>query len=222
VIKCYSYYKIMARKLREYRLSKEQQKLAHENINLARREAWKLQRTTDIDYDTLEGAALEGLCKAAYRYDPSSGFKFSSLAVPTIRGELLHWIRDRTYAMRLTHRMRENWIKGRRMMYRGLTDEEVAVKLEVDLTEWLEIKGVCSGPPLELNDQAKPTESLEPDEINFAEQFIRDAHSAWELLGDQEKGPIMAYLKQTTNRLPSQAMKDFMIAYEDRVKIDSL
>lgn len=212
----------MARKLRQFQLSKEQQKLAQDNINLARREAWKLQRTTDIDYDTLEGAALEGLCKAAYRYDPSSGFKFSSLAVPTIRGELLHWIRDKTYAMRLTHRMRENWIKGRRMMYRGLTDEEVATQLEVDLAEWLEIKGVCSGPPLELSDQAKPTDSLEPEEINFAEQHLRDAHRAWKLLSEQDQGSIVAYLNQSTNRLPAQAIKAFVIAHEDRVKIDSL
>ena len=116
----------MARKAKKFKLSPEQQVLAAENINLARREAWKLQRTTDIDYDTLEGAALEGLCKAAYRYDPESGFKFSSLAVPTIRGELLHWIRDRTYAMRLTHKMREKWIKGRRLMYRGANDLEMA------------------------------------------------------------------------------------------------
>ena len=106
----------MARKAKEFKLSEEQQKLAADNINLARREAWKLQRTTDIDYNTLEGAALEGLCKAAYRYDPTSGFKFSSLAVPTIRGELLHWIRDKTYAMRLTHKMREKWIKGQKLM----------------------------------------------------------------------------------------------------------
>ena len=50
----------MARKAKKFKLSPEQQILAAENINLARREAWKLQRTTDIDYDTLEGAALEG------------------------------------------------------------------------------------------------------------------------------------------------------------------
>ena len=158
----------MARKIKQFQLSKEQQKLASDNINLARREAWRLQRTTDIDYDTLEGAALEGLCKAAYRYYPSSGYKFSSLAVPTIRGELLHWIRDKTYAMRLTHKMRETWIKGRKLLYRGLLDDEIAEALCIRPEEWQEIRSVCSGPPLELNDQASPSESLEPEEIDFA------------------------------------------------------
>lgn len=199
----------MARKSREFKLSKEQQKLAADNINLARREAWKLQRTTDIDYDTLEGAALEGLCKAAYRYDPSSGYKFSSLAVPTIRGELLHWIRDRTYAMRLTHKMRETWIKGRKMVYRGVSDEDIAKELNIELAEWQEIKSVCSGPPLELNDQAKPTESLEPDEINFAKDYIVRAHQAFESLDAQDRNSIENYFCNGSSRLPAAAVSSF-------------
>ena len=199
----------MARKSREFKLSKEQQKLAADNINLARREAWKLQRTTDIDYDTLEGAALEGLCKAAYRYDPSSGFKFSSLAVPTIRGELLHWIRDRTYAMRLTHKMRETWIKGRKLVYRGIQDEDIAKELNIELVEWQEIKSVCSGPPLELNDQAKPTESLEPDEINFAKDFIVRSFQAFSALDEQDKAMIENYFLNSSSRTPAAALSSF-------------
>lgn len=200
----------MARKSREFKLSKDQQKLAADNINLARREAWKLQRTTDIDYDTLEGAALEGLCKAAYRYDPSSGYKFSSLAVPTIRGELLHWIRDRTYAMRLTHKMRETWIKGRKMVYRGVPDEEIAKELDIDITDWQEIKSVCSGPPLELNDQAKPTESLEPEEINFAKDYIVRSHDAFNALDEQDQRIIENYLCNNSSKSPAVAISSFL------------
>ena len=200
----------MARKTQKFQLSKEQQKLAADNINLARREAWKLQRTTDIDYDTLEGAALEGLCKAAYRYNPESGYKFSSLAVPTIRGELLHWIRDRTYAMRLTHKMRETWIKGRKMVYRGVPDDEIAGILGISVTDWQEIKSVCSGPPLELNDQAKPTESLEPEEINFAEKFIADALSAYTKLSPQERQSIENYFNASTSKPPHGAISSFI------------
>ena len=199
----------MARKTKKFTLSKQQQLLASENINLARREAWRLQRTTDIDYDTLEGAALEGLCKAAYRYDPSSGFKFSSLAVPTIRGELLHWIRDRTYAMRLTHKMRETWIKGRKLVYRGVPDEEIAKELSIELADWQEIKSVCSGPPLELNDQAKPTESLEPDEINFAKDYIIRAHQAFEVLDEQDRSAIENYFCNNSSKSPAAAMSSF-------------
>ncbi|MFZ9315681.1 MAG: sigma factor [Candidatus Nanopelagicaceae bacterium] len=200
----------MARKAKQFQLSKEQQKLASDNINLARREAWRLQRTTDIDYDTLEGAALEGLCKAAHRYDPSSGYKFSSLAVPTIRGELLHWIRDKTYSMRLTHKMRETWIKGRKLLYKGYLDDEIADALQIASEEWQEIKGVCSGPPLELNDQASPTESLEPEEINFAERFQVLAKMGWSQLDEQEQNYISNYFNNLSSRIPHNQMKVFV------------
>lgn len=205
----------MARKTKRFQLSKEQQKLAADNINLARREAWRLQRTTDIDYDTLEGAAMEGLCKAAHRYDPSSGFKFSSLAVPTIRGELLHWIRDRTYAMRLTHKMRETWIKGRKLMYKGASDDQIATALCIDLAEWQEIKSVCSGPPLELNDQAKPTESLEPDEIDFAQRYLCDVEETWKRLPETIRNPIDGYFNNMTNRLPSVPIQEMLKTLEE-------
>lgn len=199
----------MARKARQFQLTKEQQKLASDNINLARREAWRLQRTTDIDYDTLEGAALEGLCKAAHRYDPASGYKFSSLAVPTIRGELLHWIRDKTYSMRLTHKMRETWIKGRKLLYKGHLDDDIAKALDISPEEWQEIKGVCSGPPLELNDQAKPTESLEPDEIDFADKFQTLAKMGWSDLAEQEQSAITNYLTNASTRIPYNQVKAF-------------
>jgi len=209
----------MARKARKFHLSKEQQKLASDNINLARREAWRLQRTTDIDYDTLEGAALEGLCKAASRYDPSSGYKFSSLAVPTIRGELLHWVRDKTYSMRLTHRMRETWIKGRKLLYKGFLDDEIAESLGILPEEWQEIKGVCSGPPLELNDQAKPTESLEPDEIDFADRFQVATLMGWSQMLEQDQLAILNFLQNNTNRIPHSQIKEFTrlanLFYED-------
>jgi len=207
----------MARKAKQFHLSPEQQRLAAENINLARREAWRLQRTTDIDYDTLEGAALEGLCKAAYRYDPSSGYKFSSLAVPTIRGELLHWIRDKTYSMRLTHKMRETWIKGRKLLYKGFLDDEIARTLEIPPEEWQEIKGVCSGPPLELNDQASPTESLEPEEINFADRFQVLAKMGWSDLTEQDQNAISNYFNSMTSRIPYNQVKAFS---ENAIRFD--
>lgn len=199
----------MARKAKQFQLSKEQQQLASNNINLARREAWRLQRTTDIDYDTLEGAALEGLCKAAYRYDPSSGYKFSSLAVPTIRGELLHWIRDKTYAMRLTHKMRETWIKGRKLLYKGSLDDEIAEALGITPDDWQEIRSVCSGPPLELNDQANPTESLEPEEIDFAERFKSLAEMCWVKITEQEQQIISNYFNNVSTRTPYNQIKAF-------------
>jgi RNA polymerase sigma-B factor len=212
----------MARKPQKFQLSKEQQQLAASNLNLARREAWRIQRSTGIDYQTLESVAFEGLCKAAFRYDadkphPTTGksMKFSSLAVPTIRGELLHWVRDRTYAMRLSHKMRERWLKGRKMLYRGATDIQVARELGIDLEDWQEVRKVCSGPPLELKDQATPTEPLEPSEVDFATMYIEQASRSIEQLDQEHQSSlsqIEVYLNGTGTRVPRAAVDALLAA----------
>jgi len=209
----------MARKPAKFTMNREQQKLAADNLNLARREAWRLQRGTGIDYQTLESVAFEGLCKAAYRYDPErphpttgKAMKFSSLAVPTIRGELLHWVRDKTYAVRLSHKMRERWIKGRKLLYRGSTDLEVAVALGITKEEWLEVRKVCSGPPLELKEQAKPTDPLEPSEVNFGKMYLDMAADAIENLADHAEliDQIEVYLAGTGKRIPRVAIDSLL------------
>lgn len=211
----------MARKAAKFKMTREQQKLAVENLNLARREAWRLQRTTSIDYGTLESVAFEGLCKAAHRYDPDrphpvtgKSMKFSSLAVPTIRGELLHWVRDKTYAVRLSHKMRERWIKGRKLLYKGSTDLEVAEALGITKEEWQEVRKVCSGPPLELKEQANPTEPLEASEIDFGAMYLELAEQAINSM--QHESTLLQrlemYLTGTGNRLPREGVDEFLEA----------
>ena len=212
----------MARKPAKFQMNKEQQKLASDNLNLARREAWRIQRSTGIDYQTLESVAFEGLCKAAYRYDPSrphpitgKSMKFSSLATPTIRGELLHWVRDRTYAVRLSHKMRERWVKGRKLLYRGSTDLEIAKALDITTEEWMEVRKVCSGPPLELKEQAQPTESLEPDEINFGGIYLEAAqHAVSQLQGEHSEAlqALQVYLGSGGSKIPRDAVDEFLAA----------
>jgi len=206
----------MARKPSKFKMNETQQRLAAENLNLARREAWRLQRSTNIDYGTLESVAFEGLCKAAYRYDPDKphpvtgkSMKFSSLAIPTIRGELLHWVRDRTYSVRLSHKMRERWVKGRKILYRGATDLEVAEELGISKEEWLEVRKVCSGPPLELKEQAKPTEPLEAGEIDFAKMYLAEAEAAVEVMKTTHQDDLWQmelYLSENGRVIPKEAV----------------
>ena len=210
----------MARKPTKFTMNEEQQLLASNNLNLARREAWRIQRSTGIEYHTLESVAFEGLCKAAYRYDPArphpvtgKSMKFSSLAIPTIRGELLHWVRDKTYAVRLSHKMRERWVKGRKLLYRGSSDLEVAAALEITKEEWLEVRKVCSGPPLELKEQAKPTDPLEPSEINFAQIYLNAASEAIDSMDSCDvMSALDVYLSGTGSIIPRQGVNSFLEA----------
>jgi RNA polymerase sigma-B factor len=199
----------MARQRGPIRLTPEQQTLAEVNMNLARNIAWKYHRSTNIEYLILEGAAFEGLCQAAGKYDPQlinddtgRPMKFSSLAVPYIRGSILHYIRDRTYSIRLTHKMRETWVKGRKMLARGDGDLDISEQLGVSLEEWQDTKSACSGPPLELKDQATPTDALEPDEVDHLTPFREEAAEMISSMSDACRQRLIKYLSSRSIEPP--------------------
>jgi len=170
----------------DFTLTAEQAAFAQEHVRLAYSEAHKFSRRTGIGYDELIGAAHIGLCKGAHRFDPSMGYKPSTYLVSLIRGELLHHCRDRTYLLRISHRMRELWMKGRKHLPFGRSDQFIANDLGVDLSEWLECRHVCSGPPLQLNETVHEVQSPgyhgqpQVTEDDRTEAYLDAARLAWD------------------------------------------
>lgn len=74
-------------------LTEEQQRLAADNIHLARRIARPYKTACPRLRDDIESAAMLGLLYAATRYDSSLGFAFSTCAWSRIRGTVLNVIR---------------------------------------------------------------------------------------------------------------------------------
>lgn len=207
----------------DFRLTREQQKLAADNINLAREIAWRYQRSTGIEFSILQSAAFEGLCQAAAKYDAGlvsvrtgRTMRFSSLAVPYIRGAILHYIRDRTYSMRLSHRMRELWVKGRRMILEGATDEQICAKLEIDAEEWQDVMLACSGPPLELKDHSLPGKALEAEEAFDLSSYEREAEALIEAMPPVLRRQLEEYSRGRLRRPPSALAVRFRKFVENR------
>jgi RNA polymerase sigma factor (sigma-70 family) len=73
-------------------------KIVTDNIKLVYHVA-KAYRTMPCFEDLVQEGTI-GLIKAAKRFDPSLGNKFSTYAIPYIRGEILHFIRDKTFALK--------------------------------------------------------------------------------------------------------------------------
>ena len=53
-----------------------------------------------------------------------------------VKGELLHHLRDTGFALRISHRLRELWMKARRPLALGCSDQQIADQLGAD---WLHV-----------------------------------------------------------------------------------
>ena len=136
--------------LREYQLSGSNEirnQLVKLNIGLVRKEVYHWINQCGESYDDLLQVGCIGLIRAIERFDIAKGHAFSSFAIPYIRGEIQHYLRDKSPSVRFPRhwqsleRKSVGAIKDLQVqLNRKPTDAEVAAVLEVSLEEWQEIK----------------------------------------------------------------------------------
>jgi RNA polymerase sigma-B factor len=68
---------------------------------------------TGESYEDLWGVGMLGLINAVDRFDPRRGTRFATFAVPTIRGEIRRYFRDKTWGLRVPRRIQELSLKAR-------------------------------------------------------------------------------------------------------------
>jgi RNA polymerase sigma-B factor len=136
--------------LREYHKSPSpalRNRLVQLNYGLVRKEAHHWVNQCTESYEDLLQVGSMGLIRAIERFDVSKGHAFSSFAIPYIRGEIQHYLRDKGSPVRIPRRWqslqhqaagatRELQVKLRRQP----TDAEVAEVLQITVLEWQEIK----------------------------------------------------------------------------------
>lgn len=119
--------------------------LVERNLGLVRQVAHRISRQCSEPYEDLEQIGYLGLIRAIERFDPQQGCAFSSFAIPYIRGEMLHYLRDKGSVMRIPRRWQELYNKANKIrkqltvtLKRPPTDWEIADALKVPLKEWNE------------------------------------------------------------------------------------
>lgn len=117
------------------------------NLGLVRKEAHRWANQCTESYDDLMQVGSIGLIRAIERFDIAKGHAFSSFAVPYIRGEIQHYLRDKGSPVRVPRR----WLtiqhqatvvatELRSQLNRQPTDSELATQLQISLAEWQEVK----------------------------------------------------------------------------------
>ena len=115
------------------------------NAGLVRKVAHQFSQQCAEPYEDLEQIGYLGLIRAIERFNPNVGNAFSSFAIPYIRGEVLHYLRDKGNVMRIPRRWQDLYAKGKKLRQqlaatRGTfpNDLELAEALGVPMQEWNE------------------------------------------------------------------------------------
>ncbi len=118
-------------------------RLVNLHTGLVRKTAHQFSHQCSEPYEDLEQIGYFGLIRAIERFNPKQGYAFSSFAVPYIRGELMHFLRDRSGLVKIPRRWQEVYSQGQKVrkqltltLGRFPTDTELARQLNVPIQEW--------------------------------------------------------------------------------------
>ncbi len=127
--------------------SRLRNKIVELNFGLVRKEAYHWVGQCQENYEDLVQVGALGLIRAIERFDISRGYAFSSFALPYIRGEIQHYLRDKSPSVRIPRRwqtLQRQAVGAIRQLQNDLhrhpTDPEIAQALDIDMTEWQEVK----------------------------------------------------------------------------------
>ena len=122
-------------------------KIMELNFGLVKKEAYHWMNQCNESYEDLLQVGSIGLIRAIERFNLEKGNAFSSFAIPYIRGEIQHYLRDKSCTLRIPRRwleLRQQSVsfihKFREENHRQPTNTEISEHLDVSVKEWQDIK----------------------------------------------------------------------------------
>jgi len=208
------------------------------NIGLVRKEAHHWANQCNEHYEDLMQVGAMGLIRAIERFDLARGNAFSSFAVPYIRGEIQHYLRDKSPTLRMPRRWLILYNQGckvlrklRMELKREPLDQEVANLLGIKVTEWQEIKLACQNrSPLSLDAPMQDDENgstslgdIVPDanyrSFQLAQEDSLRIHQALSQLEDRTREVVeFVFLKEFTHREAAEMLGISAVTVSRQVK----
>jgi RNA polymerase sigma-B factor len=136
--------------LREYQqtgTARLRNQIVELNLGLVRKEAHYWVNQCQETYDDLLQVGSIGLIVAIDKFEIGKGCAFSTFAMPYIRGEIQHYLRDKSSVLKMPRRwfaliqQSSGITKDLQAKYqRQPTEAEIALALDISLSEWQEIR----------------------------------------------------------------------------------
>ena len=121
----------------------DRNQLVELNVGLVRKIAHQVSHRCAEPYEDLEQMGYLGLMRAIERFDPSKGKALSSFAVPYIRGEMLHFLRDKSSPIKIPRRLLTLYKQGETVrvllanrLGRSPREDEITQALHISVQEW--------------------------------------------------------------------------------------
>jgi RNA polymerase sigma-B factor len=154
-------------------------RLVRLNIGLVKKEAHHWSNQCTEGFDDLMQVGSMGLLRAIERFDLDKGYAFSTFAVPYIRGEIQHYLRDKSPTLKMPRQWLIVYNQGckvtrqlRPKLKRDPSDLEIAEVLGITMTNWQEIKLACKNrSPLSLD---APFNNDEDDGCTSLGELVQD------------------------------------------------
>ncbi len=170
------------------------------NTGLVRKIAHRVSRQCREPYEDLEQVGFIGLIRAIERFNPHQGCAFSSFAMPFIRGEMLHYLRDKGSLVKIPRHWQEIQWQAQRVtkeltatLGRLPNDAEIARTLKVSLKEWQESKlATQNRSPLSLDATVSQTVDCP---TTFGETLTDAKQEAWRYR-EEERQQLQGALSQ--------------------------
>lgn len=113
------------------------------NTGLVQKIAHQVSHQCAENYEDLEQIGYLGLIRAIERFDPTKGTAFSSFAVPYVRGEMLHFLRDKSSLIKIPRRLLAIHKQGEKVeailanqLGRSPREDRIAEALHISIQDW--------------------------------------------------------------------------------------
>lgn len=206
--------------LQQYQQSKQadlRNQIVQLNTGLVRKEAHHWVKQCSESYDDLLQVGFLGLIRAIEKFDPSKGHAFSSFALPYIRGEIRHYLRDKGCTVRIPRRwleLRQQAVGTTRQLRSRLnrqpTEREVAAALKISLREWQNIQlAYQNREPLSLDLPVREEEA--ESSVSLAELVADPKYRSFQL-AEEDRLRLQQGLVQLEQR--TREVLEFVFLYD--------